>query len=95
MKPGTTLLTDGHRSYPRLTDYRHDPRTVGKMAGHVILPWVDPVEILIGTSAPSNTPMPQRTLGMLLACADGRVRMSAFRSWPAALEYRSRFQVRT
>jgi ISXO2-like transposase domain len=33
VKTGTTLLTDGHRSYPGLTDYRHDPRTVGKMAG--------------------------------------------------------------
>ena len=33
VKPGTTLLTDGHRSYHGLTDYRHDPRTVGKMAG--------------------------------------------------------------
>ena len=40
VKPGTTLLTDGHRSYPGLTDYRHDPRTVGKMAGHVVLPWI-------------------------------------------------------
>jgi predicted RNA-binding Zn-ribbon protein involved in translation (DUF1610 family) len=34
VKTGTTLLIDGHRSYPGLTDYRHDPRTVGKMAGH-------------------------------------------------------------
>src|SRR5215813_12179250 len=33
-------LTDGHRSYPGLTDYRHDPRTVGKMAGHIVLPWI-------------------------------------------------------
>jgi hypothetical protein len=33
VKTGTTLLTDGHRSHPGLTDYRHDPRTVGKMAG--------------------------------------------------------------
>jgi len=24
----------------RLTDYRHDPRTVGKMAGHVVLAWI-------------------------------------------------------
>ncbi len=40
VKTGTTLLTDGHRSYPGLTDYRHDPRTVGKMAGHVVLPWI-------------------------------------------------------
>src|SRR5665213_3055393 len=40
VKPGTTLLTDGHSSYPGLSDYRHDPRTVGKMAGHVALPWI-------------------------------------------------------
>ena len=40
VKTGTTLLTDGHRSYPGLTDYRHDPRTVGKMAGHIVLPWI-------------------------------------------------------
>ncbi len=39
VKPGATLLTDGHSSYPGLTDYRHDPRVVGKMAGHVVLPW--------------------------------------------------------
>jgi len=40
VKSGTTLLTDGHSSYPGLSDYRHDPRTVGKMAGHVALPWI-------------------------------------------------------
>jgi predicted RNA-binding Zn-ribbon protein involved in translation (DUF1610 family) len=40
VKRGTTLLTDGHASYPGLTDYRHDPRIVGKMAGHVVLPWI-------------------------------------------------------
>jgi transposase-like protein len=40
VKTGTTLLTDGHRSYPGLTGYRHDPRTVGKMAGHIVLPWI-------------------------------------------------------
>jgi len=34
VKPGTTLLTDGHASYPGLTGYRHDPRVVGKMAAH-------------------------------------------------------------
>src|ERR1017187_238614 len=37
---GATLLTDGHASYPGLTDYRHDPRVVGNMAGHVVLPWM-------------------------------------------------------
>ena len=40
VKPGTTLITDGHASYPGLTGYRHDPRTVGKMAGHLVLPWI-------------------------------------------------------
>ncbi len=40
IKPGTTLLTDGHQSYLGLNDYRHDPRVVGKAAGHVVLPWI-------------------------------------------------------
>jgi len=40
VQPGTTLLTDGHSSYPGLSDYRHDPRIVGKMAGHIALPWI-------------------------------------------------------
>jgi hypothetical protein len=40
VKRGTTLLTDGHASYPGLTDYRHDRRIVRKMAGHVVLPWI-------------------------------------------------------
>src|SRR5208337_2845552 len=29
-----------HASYPGLIDYRHDPRIVGKRAGHVVLPWI-------------------------------------------------------
>jgi transposase-like protein len=40
VKRGATLITDGHASYPRLTGYRHDPRVVGKMAGHIVLPWI-------------------------------------------------------
>ena len=40
VKRGTTLLTDGHASHSGLTEYRRDPRIVGKMAGHVVLPWV-------------------------------------------------------
>lgn len=39
VKAGTTILTDGHASYPGLSAYRHDPRVVGAMAGHVVLPW--------------------------------------------------------
>ena len=40
VKRGTTLLTDGHKSFPGLKVYRHDPRVVGKMAAHVVLPWI-------------------------------------------------------
>ena len=47
VKPGATLLTDGHASYPGLTDYRHDPRVVGKMAAHVVLPWIHRVFALV------------------------------------------------
>ena len=34
-------------SYPGLTDYRHDPRVVGKMAAHVVLPWIHRVFALM------------------------------------------------
>jgi transposase-like protein len=47
VKPGATLLTDGHSSYSGLSDYRHDPRTVGKMAGDVALPWIHRVFFLM------------------------------------------------
>jgi hypothetical protein len=40
VKRGATLLTGGHKSYPVLTGYRHDPRVVGKMAAHIVLPWI-------------------------------------------------------
>ncbi len=40
VKPGATLISDGHTSYPGLSgDYRHDPRIVGRMAAHIVLPW--------------------------------------------------------
>jgi predicted RNA-binding Zn-ribbon protein involved in translation (DUF1610 family) len=59
VKTGTTLLIDGHRSYPGLTDYRHDPRTVGKMAGHIVLPWIHRVFAL----------MKRWGLGTIMGCA--------------------------
>ena len=40
VKRGATPITDGRASYPGLTDDRRDPRVVGKMAGHVVLPWI-------------------------------------------------------
>src|SRR5271166_2216679 len=43
VKPGATLITDGHASYPGLSgDYRHDPRVVGNMAASIVLPWSHP-----------------------------------------------------
>jgi transposase-like protein len=48
VRRGTTLLTDGHASFPGLSgDYRHDPRVVGKMAAHVVLPWIHRVFALM------------------------------------------------
>ena len=40
VKPGATLITDGHAAYPGLSgEYRHDTRVVGNMAANVVLPW--------------------------------------------------------
>ena len=40
VKPGATLITDGHASYLGLAgDYRHDPRVMGAMAANIVLPW--------------------------------------------------------
>ena len=47
VKAGATLLTDSHASYLALSGYRHDPRVVGKMAGHVALPWIHRVFALM------------------------------------------------
>jgi hypothetical protein len=46
VRPGATLITDGHAAYPGLSgDYRHDPRVVGNMAANIVLP---------GATAPSR-----------------------------------------
>lgn len=37
---GTTLKTDGWAGYPGVQGYTHEPHTVGKMAAHIVLPWV-------------------------------------------------------
>ena len=40
VKPGATLITDGHAAYSGLSgDCRHDPRVVGNMAGSIVLHW--------------------------------------------------------
>ena len=40
VKRGAALLTDGHKSFPCLKGYRHDPRVVGRMAAHIVPPWM-------------------------------------------------------
>lgn len=37
--PGATARTDGWSGYVGVADVGHDPRTVGAMAAHVVLPW--------------------------------------------------------
>lgn len=37
---GATLKTDGWSAYPGVPGYTHEPHVVGKMAAHVVLPWV-------------------------------------------------------
>ena len=37
---GATIKTDGWAAYPGTPDVAHDPHVVGKMAAHVVLPWI-------------------------------------------------------
>ena len=38
--PGATAKTDGWSGYPGAAGITHDPHVVGKMAAHIVLPWV-------------------------------------------------------
>ena len=38
--PGATAKTDGWPGYPGAAGITHDPHVVGKMAAHIVLPWV-------------------------------------------------------
>jgi hypothetical protein len=37
---GGTAVSDGWPGYRKLKDVRHDPRVIGPMAAHVVLPWI-------------------------------------------------------
>ena len=37
---GSTVVSDGWPGYRKLKDVRHDPRVIGPMAAHVVLPWI-------------------------------------------------------
>ena len=40
LAPGATAKTDGFSSYAGAPSVHHDPHVVGKMAAHIVLPWV-------------------------------------------------------
>jgi transposase-like protein len=37
---GSTVVSDGWSGYAKLKDVKHDPKIIGPMAAHVVLPWV-------------------------------------------------------
>ena len=37
---GSTVVSDGWAGYARLKEVKHDPKVIGPMAAHVVLPWV-------------------------------------------------------
>ena len=40
MADGSTVVSDGWSGYAALKDVKHDPKVVGPMAAHLVLPWV-------------------------------------------------------
>jgi hypothetical protein len=40
LAPGATAKTDGWSAYPGAPSVKHDPHVVGKMAAHIVVPWV-------------------------------------------------------
>ncbi len=38
--PGSTAISDGWSGYLRLKEVKHEPKVVGPMAAHVLLPWI-------------------------------------------------------
>src|ERR671920_1024101 len=37
---GSTVVSDGWSGYATLKDVKHDPKVVGPMAAHLVLPWI-------------------------------------------------------
>lgn len=40
IQAGSTVVSDGWSGYARLREVKHDPKVVGPMAAHVLLPWI-------------------------------------------------------
>jgi predicted RNA-binding Zn-ribbon protein involved in translation (DUF1610 family) len=40
IEPGSHIWTDDNKSYYGLSGYGHTPRVIGKMAAHIIMPWI-------------------------------------------------------
>ena len=98
VKRGATLLTDGHASYPGLTDYRHDPRIVGKMAGHVVLPWIHrafslmkrwSLARIMACAARTSTPISMNSSFATIAASTGTFRSKPCSGWPHIMRLRA------
>jgi transposase-like protein len=40
VQAGSTVISDGWSGYAKLTEVEHDPKVVGPMAAHLLLPWI-------------------------------------------------------
>ena len=40
IQAGSTVVSDGWSGYARLREVKHDPKVVGPIAAHVLLPWI-------------------------------------------------------
>jgi hypothetical protein len=52
--PGATILSDGFSSYRSLKAYNHQPKFVGKMAAHIVLPWIHIASLPISNAGRSE-----------------------------------------
>jgi hypothetical protein len=82
LAPGATAKTDGWSAYPGAPSVKHDPHVVGKMAAHIVLPWVHRIFSNLKVWAlgvyhglrgsPWQTPKPQTVRLEKIRCTQGR-----------------------
>jgi hypothetical protein len=66
LAPGAVVKTDGWSAYPGAPGVSHDPHVVGKMAAHVVLPWVH--RVFANLKVPTSRSGPWASI---TACAAG------------------------
>ena len=40
LAPGTTAISDGWSGYAKLKEVKHQPKMVGQLSSHVVVPWI-------------------------------------------------------